>query len=102
VGGVPAFYSSGASGIADLDHARARTPHRYTWPNVLWLGWGNGRADLEASPTCATPSGDRQRLHQFELDRWKRFGGVRVHIDQNAILVGRGSRPGRAAAHLAG
>ena len=90
------FYSSGASGIADLDHARARTPHRYTWPNVLWLGWGNGRADLEGEPYVRDSFWRRQRLHQFELDRWKRFGGVRVHIDQNAILVGRGSRPGRA------
>jgi peptidoglycan hydrolase-like protein with peptidoglycan-binding domain len=90
------YYSSGASGIADLDHARARTPHRYTWPNVLWLGWGNNRADLEGEPYVRDSFWRRQRLHQFELDRSMRFGSVRVHLDQNAILVGRGSVPGRA------
>lgn len=90
------FYSSGASGIADLDRARARTPHRYTWPNVLWLGWGNGRANLEGEPYVRDSFWRRQRLHQFELDRWMRFGRVRVHVDQNAIRVGRGSVPGRA------
>jgi peptidoglycan hydrolase-like protein with peptidoglycan-binding domain len=90
------FYSSGASGIADLDRARARTPHRYTWPNVLWLGWGNGRANLEGEPYVRDSFWRRQRLHQYELDRWKRFGSVRIHLDQNAIRVGRGSTPGRS------
>ena len=89
------FYSSGASGIADLDRARAREPRRYAWPDVLWLGWGNGRADLEGEPYVRDSLWRRQRLHQFELDRWMRFGNLRIHLDQNAILVGRGAVPGR-------
>ncbi len=89
------FYSSGASGIATLDASRANEPGRYTMPDVLWLAWGNGKPDLEGEPYVRDSFWPRQRLHQYDLDRTKRFGRVTVHIDQNAILVGRGSPPGK-------
>lgn len=89
------FYSSGASGIATLDTSRANDPGRFTMPDVLWLGWGNGKPDLEGVPYVRDNFWARQRMHQYDLDRTKRFGRVTVHIDQNAILVGKGSPPGR-------
>ncbi len=89
------FYSSGASGIATLDASRANDPGRYTMPDVLWLAWGNGKPDLEGEPYVRDSFWARQRMHQYDLDRNRRFGRVTVHIDQNAILVGRGSPPGR-------
>jgi hypothetical protein len=89
------FYSSGASGIAALDEARADSPGHYTMPNVLWLAWGNGQADLEGEPYVRDRFWANQRLHQYDLDHRMRFGSVRLHVDQNAVLVGRGAVTGR-------
>lgn len=88
------LYSSGSAAILSLDVARHADPRRYTWPNQLWVAWGNGKADLDGGPYLA---GDywrnHKRLHQYKLDVVARYGQLALTVDRNWLSVGKGSQP---------
>jgi len=85
-------YSSASAAIRALDQARIETPARYNLPDQLWVGWSNGRADVEGEPYLSDEGWmPHRRIHQYVLDTYAAYGGVTLRIDRNWLDVGQGS-----------
>jgi hypothetical protein len=89
------YYSSAGTGILALDFARATFPGTYEMPDAIWFARGDGVATVDGDPYVRDSFWRNQRIHQYELDVTKTFGDATVHVDQDAIVIGRGSVPGR-------
>ncbi len=90
------FYSSGASGIRALDHVRATFPGTYVMPDAIWFAARNHKANVDGDPYVRDSFWRGQRLHQYEIDVKRTYGGITFHLDENAIDIGRGSVAPRA------
>ncbi len=90
------LYSSGSAAIYSLDVARHADRNRFTWPDQLWLAWGNGEANLDGGPYLSDDFWrNNKRLHQYKLDVTARYGSTRLTIDRNWLSIGQGSQPRR-------
>ncbi|SFP68414.1 Peptidoglycan-binding (PGRP) domain of peptidoglycan hydrolases-containing protein [Amycolatopsis arida] len=91
-GYLSGFYSSGASGVTDMNnHYGSRT---YTLPDHIWGAWWNGNADTDfGSYLAAHKWADGQRIKQYAGEVTETHGGVRINIDRNFLDVKAGNPP---------
>jgi Domain of unknown function (DUF1906) len=78
-------YSSSSSGIADLAHQYAGGV--YTMPDVIYDALWNGHADTEDSVFSPGQWAHHQRLHQYNGNVTRTYGGVQINIDQDFMDV---------------
>lgn len=91
-GYLSGFYSSGASGIADLNAVWGTD--RYTLPDHLWFAWWNGNADVDGGPYLDDGKwANGQRIHQYVGENTETYGGVTINIDRNYLEVLAGEPP---------
>ncbi len=90
------YYSSAATGMAALDYVRATFPGTYTMPDAIWFARDNGKATTDGKPHVRDGFWRNQRVHQYNLDVTRMYGGVPLLLDENAIVIGKGSQPGKA------
>ncbi len=90
------YYSSAATGIAALDYVRATFPGTYTMPDAIWFARDNGEATTDGKPHVRDEFWRNQRVHQYKLDVTRTYGSVQLTLDENAIVIGKGSTPGKA------
>nr|WP_166682447.1 DUF1906 domain-containing protein [Streptomyces sp. 846.5] len=84
-GYLSGFYSSSDSGVADLSWAvgRRRVPEL---PDIVWYARWDGRNDTSGYGALGSGQwGSHQRVHQFVGNTSECHGGVRIHIDRNAV-----------------
>lgn len=90
------YYSSAGTGIAALDYVRATYPDAYTMPDAIWFARNDGKATTNGKPYVRDEFWRHQRVHQYNLDVTRTYGTVTQALDENAIVIGTGSRPGTA------
>ncbi|MEY9839667.1 DUF1906 domain-containing protein [Streptacidiphilus sp. EB103A] len=84
-GYLSGFYSSSDSGVADLSWAvgRRRVPEL---PDIVWYARWDGRNDTSGYGALGSGQwGSHQRVHQFVGNTSECHGGVRIHIDRDAV-----------------
>ncbi|MBW9207293.1 DUF1906 domain-containing protein [Mumia sp. zg.B53] len=87
------LYSSASAAIAAMNRLRVAQVDNYHYPNHLWFGWYNGKANLAAEPYLDDRYWARgKRIHQYVGNRVSRYNGVAINIDRNYLDVGAGSR----------
>ncbi len=85
-------YSSIAGTIQSLDTAQDLSPGSYAMPDVIWFAWDNGKADVADGGYVDTSVWDgHRRIHQYDLDVDRTYGGEKLTIDANWVDVGKGS-----------
>ena len=91
-------YANVAAAIHALDNADKLSPGSYTMPDQVWYAWDNGDADTDIAHRWVREGSWRPggRVHQYDLDTFAAYGGVRLHIDRSFLDVGRGSVAPRA------
>ncbi|NLU69661.1 DUF1906 domain-containing protein [Streptomyces sp. HNM0574] len=83
-GYLPGFYSSAASGLAHMENARKGL--HPALPEAVWFARWNGRADVNSEPVLASGSwSPHRRIHQYQGDVTRSYGGVRLNIDRNRV-----------------
>ena len=91
-GYLSGFYSSGASGITDMNNHHGST--NYTLPDHLWGAWWNGKADTDFGPYLGAGKwAQGQRIKQYAGEVTETHGGVRINIDRNYLDVKAGTPP---------
>ncbi len=90
------YYSSAGTGIAALDYVRATYPGTYVMPDAIWFARNDGKPSTDGKPFVRDEFWRNQRVHQYNLDVTRTYGTVTQVLDENAIVIGRGSRPGKA------
>jgi hypothetical protein len=78
---TPGVYSSVGSGIRDLGEASGISK-----PAVVWFAHWDRKADVQDDPAMDDdwwPS--HRRIKQFRGDHFEKHGGVRLHIDSDAV-----------------
>ena len=92
-----AYYDSGvysniAAAITSLDLADRLAAGAYSMPDDIWFAWANDRADTLAGEWVLSDEwNDRERIHQYAIDRPQTYGGYTLTIDANWLDVGEGS-----------
>jgi Rv2525c-like, glycoside hydrolase-like domain/Putative peptidoglycan binding domain len=89
------YYSSLSTGINALDFVRTQFPGTYVMPDAVWFADADGRPNLDGRPFLHDRYWRGQRIHQYGLDVQREYGGIPLAIDQNAVLIGGGRKPGR-------
>jgi hypothetical protein len=84
------FYSAGSSGIASVGFIKQTQPDAYTLPKSIWISAADGKATTNVPRFIDNGLWRHERLHQYRIDVWRTFGGVRLQLDENAIDVGGG------------
>ncbi|SFA72258.1 Peptidoglycan-binding (PGRP) domain of peptidoglycan hydrolases-containing protein [Amycolatopsis marina] len=91
-GYLSGFYSSGASGITDMNNHHGSST--YTLPDHLWGAWWNGKANTDFGPYLdAGKWAQGQRIKQYVGEVGETHGGVRISIDRNYLDVRAGTPP---------
>ncbi|PJJ57248.1 uncharacterized protein DUF1906 [Mumia flava] len=91
------LYSSGSAAIATMNALKNAGRTAYDYPDHLWIGWYNGRANTDGGPYLDDDVwANGRRVHQYTGNVTERNGGVAIHIDHNFLDVGKGSHPTRA------
>jgi hypothetical protein len=96
------FYSAASSGIASLDFIRATQPGAYPMPDAIWISHANGKPTTDGEPWVRDRFWTHQRVHQYTIDAMRSFGTVTMTLDENAIDIGTGSRPGTEGSDCGG
>ena len=78
-------YSSSSSGVADL--ARQYGRGVYTMPDVIYDALWNGQANTFDSVLSPGQWGNHHRLHQYQGNVTRTFGGVTLNIDLDFMNV---------------
>lgn len=85
-------YSNLGAAITSLDYADVRSPGSYAMPDEIWFAWENGRADVVTDDrVLGSRWDDHARIHQYDLDTTRTYGGVTLDVDLNWVDVGNGS-----------
>ena len=100
LGYTSGVYSSVASGIHVLDNADKLSPGSYAMPDQVWYAWANKRANTVIATKWVRRTSwmPHARVHQYVIDTYATYGGVRMEVDRNFLDVGRGSVAPRALA----
>src|SRR5262245_22999909 len=78
-------YSSSSSGVADLAQQYGRGV--YTMPNVIYDALWNGQPNTFDSVIGPGRWGNHRRLHQYQGDVTRTFGGITLNIDLDYMNV---------------
>lgn len=90
-------YSNLSAAITSLSHADNVSAGSYRMPDEIWFAWENGRADAVTDDRVTSPRwNSHARIHQYDLDTTRTYGGVTLPVDLNWVDVGSGSVPPRA------
>ena len=85
-------YSNIAAAITSLDLADRVSPGSYEMPDDIWFAWENGRADVVTDSRVQSDRwDDHARVHQYDLDVSRAYGGYTLTVDENWVDVGKGS-----------
>ena len=90
------YYSSLSTGINALDFVRTQFPGTYVMPDAVWFAAANGKPNVDGGTYLHDRYWRGQRIHQYRLDVARTYGGIELTIDQNALDIGGGRKPGRA------
>jgi hypothetical protein len=96
------FYSAGSSGIASIGFIKQTQPDAYALPQSIWISSADGKSTTRVPRFIDNRLWRRQRLHQYRIDVSRTFGDVTLQLDENAIDIGGGARPGRPGANCHG
>jgi hypothetical protein len=77
-------YSSSLSGVADLSHQFGRGV--YTMPDVIYDALWNGYANT-SDPVLGSHWANHHRVHQFNGNVTRTFGGITINIDLDYMDV---------------
>ncbi|MGW8378465.1 DUF1906 domain-containing protein [Streptomyces sp. ODS28] len=83
-GYVPGLYSSSNAGIKHM--ARARAEGHGSLPHAVWFARWTKKPQVDREPVL--PPGSwypHRRVHQFEGNTTKTYGGQKIQIDRNAV-----------------
>ncbi|MET7639330.1 glycoside hydrolase domain-containing protein [Streptomyces sp. NPDC005438] len=84
LGYLAGYYSSADSGIAHLASAR-RAGHQGL-PDVVWFARWKGTPSVDAEPVLGREDWKpHRRVHQYEGNVVRRYGGYRMQIDSNQV-----------------
>ena len=86
-------YSNIAAAITSLDYADVASPGSYAMPDDIWFAWENGKADVKTDERVSDSDhwDDHARIHQYDLDVERTYGGYPLDVDENWVDVGTGS-----------
>ena len=86
-------YSNIAAAITSLDYADDASPGSYAMPDDIWFAWENGKADVKTDERVSDSDhwDDHARIHQYDLDVERTYGGYTLDVDENWVDVGTGS-----------
>lgn len=91
-GYLSGVYSNLGAAIWSLDVADNVSNGSYAMPDEIWYAWENGRADVVTDDRVQSHRWDSHaRIHQYDLDTTRTYGGVSLHVDLNWVDVGSGS-----------
>ncbi|WP_232376491.1 glycoside hydrolase domain-containing protein [Amycolatopsis aidingensis] len=91
-GYLSGFYSSGGSGVSDMNDHHGST--RYTLPDHIWGAWWNGEANTDFGRYLDDGKwANGQRIKQYHGPVTERHGGVSINIDRNYLDVRAGNPP---------
>ncbi|KAA1425256.1 DUF1906 domain-containing protein [Mumia zhuanghuii] len=86
------LYSSASAAIRTMNNLRNASVSGYHYPDALWFGWYNGKANLKAEPYLDDRYWvDGKRIHQYVGNAVTRYNGVTINIDRNVMDIGSGS-----------
>jgi hypothetical protein len=88
------LYSAGSSGIASIGFIKQTQPAAYTLPQSIWISSADGKPTTHVPRFIDNGLWRHQRLHQYRIDVTRTFGDVSLKLDENAIDVGGGAKPG--------
>ena len=87
-GYLSGVYSSGYSGIAVINEAMLGGRSGFTAPDHIWFAHTNGQATTEAGGPYLSPSlFVRKRIHQYNNNSTKTYGGRTLTIDWNQVDI---------------
>jgi peptidoglycan hydrolase-like protein with peptidoglycan-binding domain len=86
-------YSHVTASIAQL----SRTGASYVRPDVVWYAWIDRVGQMPRKYVANAAFMQASRVHQFALDRWVDFGGIRMDIDWDFVSMGSAAAPRSAA-----
>jgi hypothetical protein len=91
-GYVSGVYSNLGAAITSLDLADRVSHGSYVMPDEIWFAWENGKADAVTDHRVQSSRwNSHARIHQYDLDTTRTYGGVTLDIDLNWVDVGNGS-----------
>ena len=89
-GYLSGVYSSGASGVADLNESY--DDPNFTRPDHIHFAWWNDQPDTDGGEYIDDGHwADGQRIHQYKGDHDETHGGVTINIDSNWLDVKEGN-----------
>lgn len=101
-GFLSGVYSSGYSGIAVVNEAMMGARAGFTAPDHIWFAHTNDQATTEAGgPYLNASLFGHNRIHQYDNNSTKTYGGRTLTIDWNQVDVTATSVPGCNGAEVA-
>ncbi|GAB3407345.1 glycoside hydrolase domain-containing protein [Flindersiella endophytica] len=91
LGYLSGFYSSGASGVADMVATYNSTT--YTRPDHIYFAWWNNVADPDGGSYVPDNYWENERIHQYRGGHNETYGGVTINIDNDYLRVASGPPP---------
>jgi hypothetical protein len=91
LGYLSGFYSSGASGVADMVANYNSTT--YTRPDHIFFAWWNNVADPDGGSYVPDTYWVNERIHQYRGGHNETYGGVTINIDNDYLRVAGGPPP---------
>lgn len=101
-GYLSGVYSSGYSGIAVINEAMLAGRSGFTAPDHIWFAHTNGQATTEAGgPYLSSSLFVRKRIHQYDNNSTRTYGGRTLTIDWNQVDITGTSVPSCYSAEVA-
>ncbi|HSS68835.1 MAG TPA: glycoside hydrolase domain-containing protein, partial [Nocardioidaceae bacterium] len=88
------FYSAGSSGIASIGFIKQTQPDAYSLPTAIWISSADGKPTTDVPRFIDNGLWRHQRMHQYRIDVTRSFGAATLQLDENAIDIGGGAKPG--------
>ena len=93
-GYVSGVYSSGSAAIKLIDETLTRGRAGFTAPDHIWFAWTNQVANTDGgSYLSANHYTNHKRIHQYNNNSTKTYGGRTMTIDWNVVDITATSKP---------